>query len=111
MIRFNQMRKLTIININLLFSMLFSLPCFASDIKQYLPSLNNYMFADDEACRSCVDAAGCERILRECQSDCNSRSFFKDSEYESCGVSCTVAWTSCVSKAKSECTYECKENS
>jgi hypothetical protein len=111
MARSNQMRKKTKINISLLMMLLLPIQCFANDIKQYLPSLNNYMFADAEACRSCIDAAGCERVLRECQAECNATSFFKESEIESCGVSCSVAWSACVSKARAACTYDCKEES
>lgn len=105
------MQKLTKSNIVLLLILLFPVQGFANDSVQSLPSLNNYMVADAEACRSCIDAAGCERVLRECQAECNSTSFFKESEIESCGVSCSMDWSSCVSKAKSSCTYECKEDS
>jgi len=107
------MSKPAKINIALLIMLLLPIQCFANDFKQYLPSLNNYIVAgvEAEACRSCINAAGCERVLRECQTDCNSRSFFKDSEYESCGVSCTVAWSACVSNAKAGCTYDCREES
>jgi len=107
----NQMRKLIKISMAVLFSLLFSTQCYANDIKQYLPSLNNYIFADAEGCRSCIDAAGCERVLRECQAECNSTSFYKDGEHLACGTTCTVSWSACTTKAKSECTYYCKEDS
>lgn len=111
MLRFNKMYRLTKINTALLFILLFPMQCFATDVTQSLPSLHNYMFADAKACRSCIDAAGCERENRECASECNLTSFFTESEITECGTTCSVNWSACISKAKSGCTYECKEDS
>lgn len=105
------MYKLTKINIGMFFLLLLPMHCFATDDMQPLPSLHNYMFADAEACRSCIDAAGCERENRECASECNLTSFFTEGELIECGTTCSVAWSACISKAKSGCTYECKEDS
>ena len=95
MIRINNMLKLTKKNMALLLMLLLPIQCFA----------------DAEACRSCIDAAGCERENRECASECNLTSFFTEAELTDCGTACTVSWSSCITRAKSGCTYECKDDS
>jgi len=95
MVGLNQMQKLSKIMFVLLFVLQLPIQCFT----------------DAKACRSCVNAAGCERVLRECQAECNSTSFFNEDDYLSCGNICTADLSACTSKAKSACTYDCKEDS
>ena len=106
-----QMKSLTKISIFLLFVFLAPMQAFAVETNTALPSLNNVLFADSDACRSCLKDQGCDRENRSCEVLCKSTIFTNDDDLAGCSTNCVSKWASCDAKARSACSYYCTEDS
>lgn len=94
-----------------LFVLVMPVQGFATDINATLPSLNNVLFADSDACRSCLEGEGCDRENRQCDNACKSKIFTNDDDLANCGTNCVSKWASCDSKARSTCNEYCSSDS
>ena len=72
-------------------------------------SLNKLMLAQSEGCKDCVRGYDCNVINTRCNKTCEASLFTDDLDLESCRFECIKVWESCNNRAKTACSFYCKE--